>query len=133
MAVDRPLPTVLIDENMPASFGAFFASRGYRVLSVGSSLPARSPDASVAAAALAEGAIVVTLDSDFRNLKNAPEGIRGRLQKADRIYFKGCSHPEALTRVMELIDTIEAEYRLAKAANRKFFLQVTKETFMVLR
>ena len=133
MATARRLPTVLIDENMPASFGDFYPSRGYRGLSVGTSLPKRSPEASVAAAALAEGAVVVTLDSDFRNLKNAPEGLRGRLQKADRIYFKRCSHPEALSRVMELIDTIEAEYFLAKETNRKFVIQITRKTYTVDR
>jgi hypothetical protein len=128
-----PLPPIVIDENMPASFVEFFADRGYTVIRVGSSLPAGSPDVSVAAAALAEGAIVVTLDSHFRNLKTAPEGIRGRLQKADRIYFRGCTHVQALARVKEPIGTIESEYRLAKAQNRKFYFQINAETFTVRR
>jgi hypothetical protein len=96
-------------------------------------LPARSPDVSVAAVALANGAIVVTLDSHFRNLKTAPEGIRGRLQKADRIYFRGCTHVQALARVAVLIETIEAEYRIAKAENRKFFFQINSEKYSVNR
>jgi hypothetical protein len=128
-----PRPSIVIDENMPASFVEFFAARGYAVIRVGTSLPAGSPDVSVAAAALAEGAIVVTLDSDFRNLKRAPEGIRGRLQRADRIYFRGCTHVQALARIASLIDTIEAEYKLAKAGNRRFYFQINTETFTVRR
>lgn len=118
---------------MPATFVEFFVVRGYTVHNVGRSLPAGSPDVSVAAAALAQGAIVVTLDSDLRNLKASVEGARGQLQKADRIYFKGCTHVQALERIVELIDTIESEYKIAKSQNRKFFFQITAETFMVRR
>ena len=35
--------------------------------------------------------------------------------------------------MVELIDVIESEYRLAKSANRKFFIQVTAESFTVFR
>jgi len=128
-----PLPPILIDENMPASFAKFFEGRGYTVIRVGNALPAGSPDVSVAAAALARGAVLVTLDSDFRRLKKTPEGIRGRLQKADRIYIRGCSHVQALTRIEVLIETIEAEYKLVKAKDKKFFFQINAETYTVNR
>ena len=118
---------------MPKSFVDFFEARGYRVLIVGQRLPAGSPDVSVVAAALAEGAVAVTTDAHFRRLKEVTEGTGGRLQRADRIYFKKCPNRAALARVEELIDTIENEYRLAKEKGRKFFIQITSESYTVFR
>lgn len=118
---------------MPASLGEYFAAQGYQVYAVGELLPAGSPDASVVAAALDVGAIIVTMDSDFRSLRANNQGYGGRLERSDRIFFKKCSHAEALGRIQELIDTINAEYQYAKAANRKFFMQITRDTFTVWR
>ena len=129
----KPFPPLLIDECLPQSIANFFASRGYSVLVVGQALPAGSPDASVVAAALDQGAIVVTHDSDFRNMKASATGAGGRLQRADRIYFKKCSHAQALARVKHLIDVIETEYRIAKTTNSKFFIQITANSYTVFR
>lgn len=129
----QSLPPLLIDECLPQSIAAFFQARGYSVLVVGQALPAGTPDASVVAAALDQGAIVVTHDSDFRQMKASASGAGGRLQRADRIYFKKCSHAQALARVARLINVIEAEYRIAKANNSKFFIQITANSYTVFR
>jgi predicted nuclease of predicted toxin-antitoxin system len=100
---------------------------------VGELLPAGSPDASVVAAALDKNAIVVTTDSDFRKMKRTAQGSAGRLERADRIYLKRCPHNIARRRITELIDTIEAEYVLAKVSDRKFFIQITAESYTVFR
>lgn len=135
MADDLPLPAVLIDENLPASFAAFFVSRGYVVFVVGVDLPAGSPDTSVLAAALSKRAIVITADSDFRHMKEtaAAEGSRKGLERADRIFFKRCSHVEALNRVIALIDTIEREYKLAKDNDQRFVMHIARDSFTVFR
>lgn len=135
MADERQLPAVLIDENLPASFAAFFVRRGYVVFVVGADLPAGSPDTSVLAAALAQKAVVITADSDFRYMKEtaAAEGSRKGLERADRIFFKRCSHVEALSRIVALIDTIESEYRLAKANDRRFVIHIARDSFTVFR
>ncbi|MGH2615409.1 MAG: DUF5615 family PIN-like protein [Thermomicrobiales bacterium] len=128
-----PLPPLLIDECLPQSIADFFQARGYSVLVVGQALPAGAPDVSVVAAALDRGAIVVTHDSDFRNMRASVTGTGGRLQRADRIYFKKCSHAQALARLAQLIDVIETEYRIAKATNSKFFIQITANLYTVFR
>jgi hypothetical protein len=135
MADAMLLPAVLIDENLPASFAEFFMNRGYTVFVVGADLPAGSPDTSVLAAALAERAVVITADSDFRYMKEsaAAEGSRQGLERADRIFFKRCSHVEALHRITELIDTIETEYRIAKASDRRFVIHIARNSFTVFR
>jgi hypothetical protein len=126
-------PAVLIDECLGTSFAEYFELRGYTVYVVGSRLPAGSPDVSVVAAALAEDAIVVTTDSDFRRMREAATGHKGGLERADRIFFKRCKHSRAMSRIAELIDVIESEYRIAKAANRKFFVQITPNSYTVFR
>jgi hypothetical protein len=75
----------------------------------------------------------VTTDADFRRFKESLKGTGGRLERADRIYFKRCSHAEVLGRIEELIETIEFEYRAAKESDRKFFMQITRDTFTVFR
>lgn len=133
MGVDPVRPSVLIDECLPRSLGEVFAAAGYEVHVVGALLPGGSPDVSVVAAALDVGAIVVTTDSDFRRMKASAEGQGGRLERADRVYFKRCSHVEARARVAELMDVIDREYRLAKQNGRKFFIQITRESYTVYR
>jgi hypothetical protein len=127
------LPPPLIDECLPNSIAAFFRGRGYSVTVVGQALPAGAPDVSVVAAALDQGAIVVTHDSDFRQMRSSASGAGGRLQRADRIYFKKCSHARALARVAQPIDVIETEYRIAKANNGKFLIQITANSYTVFR
>ncbi len=100
---------------------------------MGQALPAGAPDVSVVAAALNQGAIVVTHDSEFRQMKASASGTGGRLQRADRIYFKNCNHAQALARLAQLIDVIEAEYRIVKANNSKFFIQITANSYTVFR
>jgi hypothetical protein len=106
--------------------------RGYTVHVVGESLPAGSSDANVIAAALRLDAIVVTTDAHFRHMKEGAAGSRQRLQSADRIYFT-CDHDLALQRITELIDVVERDYPLLKAAGRKFFMRITAEGYTVSR
>lgn len=129
------LPPVLIDENLGATIVEFFRSRGYVVFKVGEVLPRGSPDVSVTAAALDQGAIVVTMDTDFKYWREAAaaEHQRKRLESADRILFRKCRYVQAPLRVAQLIDIIESEYRLAKAANRKFMIHITEHSFTVFR
>lgn len=86
----------LIDECLPQAFGDFLAARGWTVYVVGKLVPFGTPDRSVVAAALDANAVVVTSDSDFRQLRRSAHGHAGRLEAADRIFFKKCTHPVAL-------------------------------------
>lgn len=130
---DAEVPAVLIDECLPKSFRDYFLGLGWRVFAVGELLPAGSPDASVVAAALNVGAVVVTTDADFRQLKAAATGNKGRLEAADRIFFKSCTHPVARERIAELIDVVEAEYRLARSRGQKFSMHITPNSFTIHR
>jgi len=87
MGAEPPLPPVHIDENLGSTVVEIFRQRGYVVFQVGEVLPRASPDVSVTAAALSEGAIVVTMDTDFRHWQEAAaaEQQRGRLERADRV------------------------------------------------
>lgn len=135
MGAESPQLSVLIDENLGASIAELFRARGYRAYQVGEVLPRRSPDISVTAAALDRGAVVVTMDRHFRRWKEAAaaEQQRGKLESADRILFKRCTHAEAPGRIAALIEVIEAEYRMAKRANQKFMIHITPHSYTVFR
>ena len=84
---------ILIGECHPRAIGDVFAARGWTVFVVGQMAPFGTPDQSVIAAALDVNAVVVTSDSDFRQLRRSVHGHAGRLEAADRIFFK----PELVT------------------------------------
>lgn len=127
------LPAVLIDECLPRHFRGIFAQRGWTVYAVGEHFSSGSSDLDVIATALDIGAVVVTSDADFRQLRHAAYGHIGRLESADRIFFKKCTHSEALARIIELMDVVEAEYQYAKRNGRKFSMHITPQSFTIHR
>lgn len=110
-----------------------FAQRGWATFVVGEYLPAGSTDQGVIKSALDAGVVVVTSDADFRQLRNAAYGSIGRLEAADRIFFKKCTHLVALERLTALIDVVEAEYALARQMGRKFSMHITPQSFTIHR
>lgn len=128
-----PPLAVLVDECLGKSFAEVLSKRGYTVYVAGEALPGGSPDTSVVAAALTKDAIVITTDADFRKMRESASGHRRRLERADRIFFKKCKHSRARQRIVDLIDVVEAEYQIAKAARRKFFMHITPNSYTVFR
>lgn len=126
---------VLIDECFGQTIAQFFEDLDFDVSRVGTKLPSGAPDVTVAAAALAEGAVVVTHDSDFRIRPDGGaniHGIRTPMERAPRIYFK-CPHPEVRRRLEELIDDIENEYQIAQRRNIRFTMHIAIDKFTVFR
>lgn len=126
-------PAVLIDECLPRVFRDLFEQRGWIAYVVGEHFPSGCRDMDVVAAALDVGAVVITSDSDFRQLRRAATGHIGRLEAADRIFFKKCTHLVAYERIAQLIDVVEAEYRFARTNGRKFSMHITPQSFTIHR
>jgi predicted nuclease of predicted toxin-antitoxin system len=65
---------VKLDENLPASLGDLFVPYGHDVDTVIAEDLVGHPDSDLAAAALAEGRLLITLDKGFGDIRAYPPG-----------------------------------------------------------
>jgi predicted nuclease of predicted toxin-antitoxin system len=115
----------LLDHNVPVSVAEVLRERGYTVQLVKDILPIDSPDQLVATVSEIEGAILVSIDRDFRRIApRIPQGERRRFQTLSRISLE-CSEPQAAQRVTVALSLIEAEYQLARdSPDKRMFVVI---------
>ena len=124
---------VLIDECFPRSLGHLFAMRGHDVRGVGDGFPSGAPDSAILAAADRAGAVVISRDNDWKQLvQRQKEGTRTAFQRAHRILIN-CDYTIARARVEELIEVIEAEYRIHVRSSRQLIMRITQGSYRVDR
>jgi predicted nuclease of predicted toxin-antitoxin system len=112
-----PRMRLLLDHNVPDSVAAVFRAAGHEVLLVRELLPTDSSDQLVATASELEGAILVSVDRDFKQIApRIPKGMRGRFKKLSRISLE-CSEPQAAQRVRVAMTLIEAEWEIAQSSH----------------
>ena len=115
---------LLIDENVPASVAAFFASRGHEVRYVRELFPAGTPDPVIAAMGDRLAAIVVTWDRDFESIvKRVPEGNRARFRRLGRISFR-CNEAKGRDLLERWIGHLEFHY--ARASEEPDFRMIVQ-------
>lgn len=132
MPADPPI-RFLIDENVPAGVGAFLRDRGHDVFPVGAYLAKGSPDQLLTVAAELEGMVVITFDRDFKQLvRQLPRGSRGRFERGTGRISLALEEPQALSRIWDLIETIEFLYRQANRSGNRFVLQVSATSMTVV-
>jgi hypothetical protein len=91
-------------------------------------LPTDSPDQLVATVSEVEGAVLVSIDRDFRKIApRIPKGERRRFHTLSRISLE-CSEPQAAQRVQVALALIEAEYEVAQASPDKRMFIVIQNT-----
>ena len=104
----------LHDHNVPDSVALVLRELGHTVEFVRNVLPMDSADPLVATAAEAMGAILVSIDRDFKRIApRIPKGERARFRKLSRISIE-CSEAQAAQRVRELMPFIELAWQTAQ-------------------
>jgi predicted nuclease of predicted toxin-antitoxin system len=105
---------VFLDHCVPDSVADVFRTHGHKVVFLREWLPTDSPDALVAAVSENEGAVLVTVDGDFRRhvAPRIPIGARARFRKLSHIRLE-CPEPQAANRLKAAMSFIQAELTLA--------------------
>jgi predicted nuclease of predicted toxin-antitoxin system len=125
---------LLIDENVPDSVSKFLRERGHEVDLVRDSLGQMTPDEFVAWVGDDLGAIVVTIDKDFKSLvSRMPTFGRRRFTALGRISLR-CRETQALSRMQEFIEEIEREYdRLQGRSDKRLIVEITGSSYRIIR
>jgi predicted nuclease of predicted toxin-antitoxin system len=103
----------LLDENVPHSVARSLVQNGHTVEFVADLLAAGSPDLVVAAASEQIGAVLVSMDKDFRSIGPRVQLGRGRFQRLSRIALM-CNPVQASQRIEKAMSLIDAELLYAQ-------------------
>jgi predicted nuclease of predicted toxin-antitoxin system len=107
-----------VDQCVPDSVGRMLKEAGYAVELLREKLATDSPDQLVATYSELSGAVLISLDRDFRSL--APRvGIgQQRFRRLSRIGIR-CEEPIAARRIESALSLIEHEWELAQRSSDK--------------
>jgi predicted nuclease of predicted toxin-antitoxin system len=125
---------LLIDENVPDSVSEFLASRGHEVELVRERFGQMTPDQYIAWVGDSLSVIVVTIDKDFRQMvSRIPHATQRRFRRLGRISLR-VRESQALGRVREFIEEIEAEHaRVEARRDRRLIIEITQTGFRIVR
>lgn len=108
----RPAIRFFIDHCVPDSVGRVLRDAGHEVTLL--RIAPDSPDPLVAAVSEMSGAVLVSLDSDFRRLApRVPKGQRQRFRKLSRVGLR-CKAPRCAQRITATLSLIEHEWTVAQ-------------------
>ena len=129
----RPRMLLLIDENVPVSVSAFFASRGHDVRYVRDLFPAGTPDPVIATMGDRLAAIVVTWDRDFESIvKRVPEGNRAKFRRLGRISFR-CNEAKGKELLKRWIEHLEFHFsRASEDPDFRMIVQVQESGIRIM-
>lgn len=122
-----------IDHCIPDAVGRALSSAGHEVVLLRTQLAPNSPDPLVAAVAEMNGAVLVSLDSDFKSLAPRAGVGRRRFRTLSRIGLK-CSEPQAGARIIEALSLIEHEWDLAqRRADKRMIVEIGQTSIRTIR
>lgn len=99
-----------LDENVPLSVQNVLEARGHNVKFTRELLPRGSPDELVATASEYDGAILISHDSDFRQIATRiPDGQKNRFKKLSMVRMQ-CTKPRSAQRIEVALPYIEFEF-----------------------
>jgi hypothetical protein len=102
-----------LDHCVPVSVGHILEKAGHSVVYLREWLPQDAKDQAVAKTAEMNGAVLVSLDADFRKIApRIPKGHKARFKKLDHLRLE-CPEPKAASRVQGAMQFIEAEHEIA--------------------
>src|SRR4051812_32493294 len=119
-----PKPKFFTDQCVPDSVGRMLIAAGYAVERLREKLATDSPDQLVATYSEISGAVLISLDRDFKSL--APRiGIgQQRFRKLSRIGIR-CDEPHAAERIKSALSLIEHEWERAQVtADKRMIIEV---------
>ncbi|MBI3453495.1 MAG: DUF5615 family PIN-like protein, partial [Rhodospirillales bacterium] len=104
------------DQNVPESVAKTLEEARYEVTRLGEKIARDSPDPLVAAVAEANGAILVTMDSDFKKIASRVDIGHRRYRKLSILRFEKCRESHAATRLSSALSLIEHEWEFGGGA-----------------
>lgn len=125
---------VFLDHCVPDSVADVFKTYGHKVIFLREWLPIDSPDALVATVSENEGAVLVTVDGDFRKhvAPHIPRGARARFRKLNQIRLE-CSEPQAAKRLTAAMSFVEAEHVIATDSSRRMIVAIGNDVLRTHR
>lgn len=110
----RPAIRFFIDHCVPDSVGDVLRAAGHEVILLRERIAPDSPDPLVAAVSEMNGAVLISLDSDFRTLlPRVARGERRRFRTLSRIGLR-CKAPRCAQRIKAALSLIEHEWDVAQ-------------------
>ena len=108
-----------IDHCVPDSVAGVLRDAGHEVILLRERIALDSPDPLVAAVSEMHGAVLVSLDSDFKRLApRVPVGQRQRFRRLSRIGLR-CKAPQCALRMKVCLSLIAHEWALAQGSSDK--------------
>jgi Domain of unknown function (DUF5615) len=128
--VERLPITFFIDHCVPDSVGRVLQDAGHEVILLRERIAPDSPDPLVAAVSEMNGAVLISLDSDFRRLApRVPAGQRQRFRRLSRIGLR-CKAPRCAQRLMVALSLIEHEWGVAQSSADKRMIVEIGESYV---
>lgn len=114
-----------LDHCVPDSVGDVLREAGHEVILLRERIAPNSPDPLVAAVSEMNGAVLVSLDSDFRRLApRVPIGQRQRFRKLSRIGLR-CKAPQCGQRITACLSLIVHEWAVAQlSADKRMIVDI---------
>jgi predicted nuclease of predicted toxin-antitoxin system len=131
---ERPPIKFFIDHCVPDSVGHALRAAGHEVILLREQIAPDSPDPLVAAVSEMYGAVLVSLDADFKRLApRVAHGQRQRFRKLSRIGLR-CSEPQAAQRITAALTLIEHEWAAAQqSADKRMIIEIGQSYIRTIR
>jgi predicted nuclease of predicted toxin-antitoxin system len=124
----------LLDHNVPASVANVLRERGHTCILLVDVVPTDSTDPVVARVAEINDCILVTQDSDFRQIiKRIPDGAKSTVKRLSRISLQ-CQSFNCAKRIGLAMSFIEHEWELCQEArDKRMFLFIGHQSMRTSR
>jgi predicted nuclease of predicted toxin-antitoxin system len=127
---ELPAIRFFIDHCVPDSAAGVLRDAGYEVTLLRERIAPTSPDPLVAAVSEMHGAVLVSLDSDFKRLApRVPVGQRQRFRRLSRIGLR-CRAPQCARRLKACLSLIAHEWMVAQASADKRMIVEIGESYV---
>ncbi len=131
-----PVPRMCFftDQNVPESVAAALEDAGYEVQRLRDKTAPNAPDTLVAAISEANGAILVTMDADFKSIASRIPIGRNRYRKLSLLRFERCRESRAAERLKAALSLIEHEWAVGSGRHdRRMFVVIGAEAIRTHR
>lgn len=118
----------------PIPWGRVLRNAGQEVILLRERIAPDSPDPLVAAVSEMHGAVLISLDSDFKRLApRVPKGQRQRFRRLSRIGLR-CKAPRCAQRLSVVLSLIEHEWMIAQSsADKRMIIDIGESYIRSIR